>query len=248
MPPPLLTLPPELLLLILTHLPDDFPTPTHLRATCRALAALIPAQPTTPPDWRRLVAAEDGAWALKRNRLACAGGCARLRHAARFTDREKSRASEASRAWRRCVDCCRREGEERGWTTEAWLERGTVVSAVRRVVVEGAGRVCKGCGNGYLWDGVGGDAGFCRRCERERWAGKRAVMGEGGRVWRDLRRVAGKRGGGWGMDGGCEWELWDARAEMRQGDYGYGYCACCLDDGPFVGWREGWRGVNVVNQ
>ncbi|KAB2579274.1 Cytochrome P450 3A12 [Lasiodiplodia theobromae] len=106
--PTLLTLPPELLNLTLSHL--RFPDSYHLRATCRLFASLIPAlPPAEQPDWRLLLDAEKGRWARKRNRLTCVH-CARLLPATRFTDKAKSwRNGE----WRAC-DACRACPESRG--------------------------------------------------------------------------------------------------------------------------------------
>lgn len=245
---PLLDLPPELLNLIVSHL--DFPDTNHLRGSCRAFASMIPAQPL--PNWEVLVEAEEGAWARKRNRLACVY-CARLLPATRFTDMEKSR----SKLWRACAECSREALEELNpgstWTWPNYagvaagcMRRRTAFSRERRVEVGRQRGVCGCCGNAFeRWGKMTADRAVCRGCEGDLWERRAGELAETNALWRDLlggdKREFARR-----VYWDFEWELQEARLGFVEWDWGYGYCPCCLDDEPFRGWREGWRGVNVI--
>ncbi|KAJ0418531.1 hypothetical protein BJY00DRAFT_314897 [Aspergillus carlsbadensis] len=144
----LLTLPPELHLLILTYLP--FPSRTHLALTCTYFHNLIP-----PMTHTELLAAESTEFATTRDLYACRY-CLRLRHSSAFGDRmlHRRRGRRGKSAGRRfCVECGLRPrgGGEARYGPGAKVVRGGVVFVVCRV--------CGGFGE------VGVDGGDeCRVC------------------------------------------------------------------------------------
>ncbi|KAL2854075.1 hypothetical protein BJX68DRAFT_38831 [Aspergillus pseudodeflectus] len=144
----LLTLPPELHLLILTHLP--FPSKTHLSLTCTYFHALIP-----PMTHAELLAAESTEFAISRDLYACRY-CLRLRHSSEFGDRmlHKRRGRRGKSAGRRfCVECGLRPrgGGEARYGPGAMVVRGGVVFVVCKAcgvfgeVGNGGGEICKVC-------------------------------------------------------------------------------------------------------
>ncbi|KAL3452227.1 hypothetical protein BJX65DRAFT_175545 [Aspergillus insuetus] len=147
----LLTLPPELHFLILTHLP--FPSRTHLSLTCTYFHTLIP-----PMTHTELLAAESTEFAVSRDLYACRY-CLRLRHSWEFGDRmlHKRRGRRGKAAGRRfCVECglCSRGDGEARYGPGAMVVRGGVVYVV-----------CRGCGRFGEMGGVddhGSDV--CRAC------------------------------------------------------------------------------------
>ncbi|KAF4306768.1 hypothetical protein GTA08_BOTSDO05936 [Botryosphaeria dothidea] len=230
----LLDLPPELLTSITSHL--RFPETTLLRATCRVFATLIPPQAS---DWQTLLAAEDGAWARRRNRLACVY-CARLLPAARFTDREKSR----KKAFRACVACWDEVLRVWNGATKAAAARCPRKggSARREVRVDGWNGVC-GCCEGVFvrWGGRDAARSVCCACAGERLEKAGWQMGEAARLWRDLEKVERPASGTyWDFD----WELQEGREGQVYWDWGYGYCSCCVSVEPQT-WRDEWRGINI---
>lgn len=256
--PTLLTLPPELLNLTLSYL--HFPDSYHLRATCRLFASLIPGlPPASQPDWQLLLEAEKGQWARKRNRLACVH-CARLLPATRFTDKAKSWRNGA---WRAC-DECRACPESRGarvlclgeWEGERRRKCGRMRgSGVREVVVGGVEKgVCGCCESAFeRWGGRDARArSLCVGCSREQDEREHVGMREAEVVWKGV--WIGGSGGGQGkvhlerwIDWDGYWQLEEARIEPGNNRWDGCYCDYCFDE-PFTGWREVWKGLNIIKR
>ncbi|KAL3467921.1 hypothetical protein BJX64DRAFT_282808 [Aspergillus heterothallicus] len=96
----LLTLPPELHLLLLTHL--TFPEKSHLKLTCHYFHTLI-----APMTHDELLTAENTQFATERDLYACRY-CLRLRHRDKFADRmlRRARGRRGRDARKRfCVQC-----------------------------------------------------------------------------------------------------------------------------------------------
>ncbi|KAI9374710.1 hypothetical protein BJX61DRAFT_540514 [Aspergillus egyptiacus] len=189
-PPPnpttILSLPPELHLLITTHLPP-FPDLQSLKLTCTYFHALIP--PLTHPQ---LLSAELTDLATGKSLYACRY-CLRLRPAERFADRmlKRRRGKRGKHAARRfCVECglmprgAAGDRDERGATGVDGRSGGDVKGEARygagaRIVVGGVGYVvCMECGrfgvcSGLSLKGRAGGGGVCEGCM------ERVMVGEG---------------------------------------------------------------------
>ncbi|GME57583.1 hypothetical protein B0T10DRAFT_497862 [Neofusicoccum parvum] len=237
--PPLLRLPVELHHLIIARL--VFPETTHLRATNRHFASLIPPQPSTYLD---LAAADSGAWATRRRRLACAY-CARMRPARRFADAQKERAA----AERACRDCEESYRAAVRWPARwPYVPRETAPTRYtddRRVVVGGVGvdwvavGVCKWCRNGFArWGGRTADRRVCRECPERPWA---EVTEETGRLFRDLERLEKGAWWSWEWDDFNWWDMEDLRCPMY--DYWFEWDMEYWD-GRQV-WADEHRGVYI---
>ncbi|KAL2823006.1 hypothetical protein BJX63DRAFT_3604 [Aspergillus granulosus] len=147
----LLALPPELHLLILTHL--TFPETTHLKLTCTYFHNLIPSL-----THAELLTAECTDFAVERDLYACRY-CLRLRSGDQFGDRmlHRRRGRRGRHAGRRfCVQCglMPREGGEARYGPGA------------KVVLRGGTYVlCKECGGFGVAGILGGVvADVCKGC------------------------------------------------------------------------------------
>ncbi|KAL4777157.1 hypothetical protein BDW60DRAFT_56007 [Aspergillus nidulans var. acristatus] len=154
MPPPvidLLSLPPELHLLIYSHL--DFPASTHFRLTCSYLYNFLPASSHTD-----LLMAETTDFAVSKDLYACRY-CLRLRAAGCFADRMlcRGRGRRGRNARKRfCIECglCPRSGGE------ARYGRGAIVVTRGTLQV-----VCIECGRFGKGVSVPGEGGLrCTAC------------------------------------------------------------------------------------
>ncbi|KAL4972347.1 hypothetical protein BDW66DRAFT_164246 [Aspergillus desertorum] len=146
MPPPLLnllSLPPELHLLIYSHL--DFPASTHLRLTCSYLYNFLPASCHTD-----LLLAEATDFAVTKDLYACRY-CLRLRAADCFADRMlcRGRGRRGRNARKRfCIECGlspRSGGEARGALHVVCIECGRFGRGISDP--GGRGIRCTACGN-----------------------------------------------------------------------------------------------------
>ncbi|KAL4872843.1 hypothetical protein BDV12DRAFT_161605 [Aspergillus spectabilis] len=133
MPTTLLTLPPELHLLIITHLP--FPSSVSLKLTCTYFHATIPPLTTS-----QLLKIEESTFAINQDLYACRY-CRRLRPGYKFADRmkKKGRGRRGHDSEKRfCVECGLQPRGERG---EARYSRGA------QVIIQGVFHVlCIECG------------------------------------------------------------------------------------------------------
>ncbi|KAF2135485.1 uncharacterized protein K452DRAFT_293176 [Aplosporella prunicola CBS 121167] len=235
---PLLRIPAELLFLIIADL--DFPGLTHLRATCRTFASIIPPQYW---DHEVLASADDSLWAVKHNRLTCAW-CERMRPATLFTDKQKIR-SASSRA---CIDCLLPPDYNCDYIVPKNAHRTCFSRERKPKMEERKNNICQYCHNVFpRWGCRDALRAVCCECFNEDWETTDKRIREILTVENCLKKI----GPGFCHGQGNEYDSWDLEV-LRSTDPDYlGYMAfgCCsywLGDDEIPTWREEWRGVTTT--
>ncbi|KPM35804.1 hypothetical protein AK830_g10786 [Neonectria ditissima] len=184
--PPISRLPIELHHLIIDTL--AFPDTAHLRATCRFLAALIPAQSSHYAD---LIAAEDSVWAVSRCRLTCVY-CARMRRASAFTEKQKAEKPE----YRSCYECQLKDLDsfDRQPTRWSWRapknhHRTRLTDEPRKLKVDHVEtEFCQWCHNVFKrWGRENAGRGVCSGCFHDN--GFELGIWENHRLRNDMKRM-----------------------------------------------------------
>lgn len=238
---PLFRIPTELLFLIIADL--DFPGLTHLRATCRTFASIIPPQQW---DYEVLASADDSLWAVKHNRLTCAW-CERMRPATFFTDKQKIQTA----GYRTCIDCLL-PSDDVFYNLDYAVPKNahrTCFSRERKLYVdERKNNICQYCHNAFpRWGCRDAMRAVCCGCFNEEWDATDKRIAEVLTVENSLKRI----GPGLYCGQASEYSLQDLRTlRSYYPDYlgwiASSYCSCCLPDDEIPAWREGWRGVTIT--